>query len=196
MIPPTAVLCLGLLWTQQNNAGGSDPLRTIRAMVQRGDYSDAMEAIIGLPEPHKSREETFLCFQTFALGRAHEAGLRAIAADPKDAAILRSLGDVAFVEGDLREAHERYTAAAAVVDHDARLADAERAAEKRTLEQRGEMLEREEAYRGRVRTAEQRAWLGAAGFLALLLGLTGAGLALSIRGKRPVGGGRLKRNSP
>jgi hypothetical protein len=181
-----ALTLLGLapLLYQQNGAGGSDPLRTIHAMVQRGDYSDAMEAIAGLPEPHKSREEAFLGFETFNISRARDACIRALAADPKDTAVLRTLGDVAFIDGDLRESRARYDAAASAAEHDPRLGDADRAAENRTLEQRRDMLDREESYRGRVRSAERRAVLGAAGILAFWLGCLAAGIAFVARASR------------
>lgn len=144
-------------------AAQEDPLRTIRSMADRGEYADAAEAIEGLPGPHRDRERALLSIRMFALDLARESASRVLEADRDDVEMLRIVGDVDFIEGNLESAREHYARARAALAKDFRLSDADRAAWGSALDQRGSSLALEDDYRDRMTAAERRTvWLACA----------------------------------
>lgn len=159
----------------QDDLAHPDPIAAIRAMVNRGEFADAAEALAGLPDPMRTRESVYLLFKSYDLRRAYEQGERSLQNDPNDVETLRILGDIDAMEKRLRRARQRYTAAKEAFDKDSHLTtDAARESEERLLQFREPYLAREEKYQESVAAAvrNSRSW---AGLCIVLMGLLGAG---------------------
>lgn len=161
-----------------------DPLATIHALLQKGNYADAAEAIGGLPEPYRSREWASFYFDLFYIDGSREAAARALAVEPRDARTLRIRGDADFVDGRYRDARASYAKALTALASDPALTDAARAEEKALLEGREQGLRREEEYRALVAAATGRARNAAAGFLAFTALGSILCFAIALRGRK------------
>lgn len=164
-----------------------DPRVTIRALIKRGMYYDAHEAILGLPDSVRPREEAFLRFQCMDFPSARAFALRALKSEANDTELLRMLGDIEVMDGRQVTGQQYYQKARAALTSDPRLqGDADREEEARILTYRDLYVTRETDYRTRVRSAERRTetlanlgfiLVGSIGALALYLGHAGGSRA-------------------
>jgi hypothetical protein len=157
-----------------------DPIEAIRALVARGDYADAAEAIAGLPWPQRDRELANLHFQTFSLRASRQAALRVLDREPDDSEMVRVLADLDFTEGRYADAREGYVKAKSAVAGDPRLSDTDREHAESVLTGREEMLRSAASYRDAAHAAERTALTVASGGAAVLL-LAGLVLVLWVR---------------
>lgn len=160
-----------------------DPIEAIRALVARGDYADASEAIAGLPWPQRDRELALFHFQTFSLRASRQAALRVLDREPDDSEMVRVLADLDFTEGRYADAREGYVKAKTAVTSDPRLTDADREHAESVLTGRVEMLRSAASYRDATNAAERTALTVASGGAAFLLL---AGIVLVVWARRGV----------
>ncbi|MFN0208029.1 MAG: hypothetical protein ACKVS6_17120 [Planctomycetota bacterium] len=145
--------------------GRTDPVAVIRAMVDRGEFADAAEALTGLPETIRHREAAFLYFKTYDLARTREAGAKHLAVDRNDVELLRILGDVAAMDRRFDDSEKLYREAKEKLETDPRLSDAARESEAAAIEYRFRYIEDERANLASVKRAEDR--VGIAVYLAV-----------------------------
>ncbi len=151
-----------------------DPLASIRAMADRGEFGDAWEAVRGLPEPARSREETYLRYQSRHLEGVVEAGRSASGQDANDSEILRLVALAEAMLGRLDAARGSSAASRRALERDSRLSHDMRLEDARKLDALDLWIEETAAYRARVAAAERRSrWLAwatvAVGAIACLL---------------------------
>jgi hypothetical protein len=141
----------------QNDPARPDPVGAIRAMVDRGDFADASEALQGLPETVRFREESYLRFRAYDLPGALRCAEKHFERDRNDVELLRIAGDAAAMERRFDEAQRYYAEARSRLESDPRLTDVAREAESAGLENRAVYVERELKYQKEVAAAEARA---------------------------------------
>lgn len=128
-----------------------ETVREIRAMVGRLEFADAAEALAGLPEPVRTREELYLRFRAYDLAQAYDAGMKAASNNRNDTEVFRILGDIDAMERRFDRAAQQYEAAKKALARDPALDDAGRRAEAAALKERDQYLLRERAYESSVR---------------------------------------------
>lgn len=152
------------------------PLDTIRAMVDRGEFADAAEAIPGLPERVRDREQAYLCYRSLDLPQTAVLAERSLRREPSDCEMLRILATAHAMRGDLIAARQQFERARAALDVDPRLDDPARTLERRRLDDLDRFVAEATSYRARVDKAQGTA--RAATLVALVLGAASMLLSL------------------
>lgn len=167
----SAPICYEPAASYQSDGTRTDPVSVIRAMVDRGEYTDAAEALDGLPETIRHREAAYLYFQARDLARTRESGMKHLAIDRNDVELLRILGDSAAMERRLDESEKLYQEAKGKLTTDPRLTDAMQDSELSALEYRFKYIQNERGRLASVKGAEDRVRIGvylSAGALGLV----------------------------
>ncbi|MBL8694874.1 MAG: hypothetical protein JNJ88_12330 [Planctomycetes bacterium] len=157
------------------------PLDIIRAMVDRGEFSDAAEAIAGLPASSRDREQAYLCYRSLDLSQTAVLAERSLRREPNDSEMLRILATAHAMRGDLAAAKQQGERARSALDLDPRLDDPARTLERRRLDDLDRFVAESSTYRARVEEAQGSARIATLATLVIGSAVTFLSLFAAIR---------------